>query len=450
MKGEEVLAAGPVEMEVIANRGNLSDAKITLSQNTITITENGASGGITGSFVKDARAEWYRVRLVYCGPNGDWDDNEIRDDFRDDENISNSFTYDRTDFTRAGVYEVQVTGGATGYNGTDHRVRILAMEAAQSQIELTVNGNDGSETDVEVGANENMIIRIHAPGATAIRLFDGERWEWWDSRCLEGNGWAEFERSYDAGEYGFIAQAAYDEGYNWDEFNDYENFDAFTDLSWTAASNIVHATVTADGYTDGAVIANIGTVTRGKLLAVTVTSAGNSDSLTRATSIDANIQHEDGWNVGNGMGSGNLDPEDYPYTFLFPTGNMEPGRYYVYVYSHALGYNTTRSYMTFEVVESDESPFIFEMQDGLVADQTFCMSAYVEEPIILKSSLMTSAVIISSHGTSQATTSTIRRQDLEKGITISMPLLTLRMRMETKPARGRQKPSGERSLFMEI
>ena len=224
-----------------------------------------------------------------------------------------------------------------------------------------------------------MTIRITAPEATAIRFFDGERWEWWDSRCLDRDGVYEFGRSMNSGEYTFAAQAAYDEGFDWETFDDWENFDAQSELHWTAMSDVIHVSVSAAGDTDAAVIETIGTVTRGELLPVVITSAGEADSPGMATSLYAEIRNEDGWNMGEGTGVNGLTFEDYPVTLLLPTGNLGEGRYYASVHSSTIGYNSTEAYAAFDIAEPEEDSFIFEVQDGLILDQEFSMSAYAKD-----------------------------------------------------------------------
>lgn len=369
----------------------LDDVDIEGIPDIIQMGMGGASNGVTGSFTRDPDAEWYQIRLVYRGLNGDQGDQEIRNYQRYDSSDTISFTFAASDFSAAGVYEIQVIGGAAGYDASSTSRWILVTEVTDSSLTLTVNGENGASRPVNINASEDVTIRIHAPGATAIRLFDGERWDWWDSRCLDNDGWAEIRRLYNSGEYMFVAQAAYDTGYNWQTFNNWENFDAYSTLDWTKMSNQIHVSVSASGDTDPAVISgDIGPVTRGELLTVTVGSAGNWDSDSRATNLYAYIQNENGWSIGEGIGKGNLKFNDYPITFQFPTGHLEAGRYYLIINSSAAGYNTTRVCIPFTVTEpvagqEEDDPFIFQVEEEtslgagrLLMDKNFSISAYAK------------------------------------------------------------------------
>lgn len=324
VNGQEVLAAGPVRMEVKADSGDLSAATITLSPNVITLTENGSNSVVSGTFVKDAHAEWYQVRLVYCGPNGNWDEDEIRNDYRDGENISTTFTFDGTDFKRgAGVYEVQVIGGATGYNGTGCSERILAIEAVQNAITLSVNAEGGNLNAWP--SSKNLRITVHAPNSSAIRVWDDNSWDYKDSNNMD-NGDYIFEYNYnDAGTYALVAQASYD-NVDWNNV-DWDKFD-WEAMGWTATSNQVDVTIVANGQLAQPVYSMTPAAVPGGNLVITIPNPIQDQW------YGVELRNQDGWKVIDYQ-----DPDEgtgTKFTLHIPQ-DTEPGTYLAWIWTDAEG-----------------------------------------------------------------------------------------------------------------
>ncbi|MBR2823661.1 MAG: hypothetical protein IKE24_08255 [Clostridia bacterium] len=336
---------------------------------------------INGSFEPVENAQFYHVQIHYCRENADWDDIEYRE-FEASENMDRSISLTSEQLNETGRYRIEVYAGAFGYNDVSIEKYIQVVKATTAeQISLTVNGELQS---AEARAGESLDIRVTAPGATAIRIMkDHGNWEWWDGRALDGNGVLHWNPSFESGNYTFYAQASYDENedgepIDWDHFDGWDNFNPNTDLDWTAGSNMVSVTLTADGHADPAVISEIAPVTRGELVTVEVTSAGGDQSASRATNLYAVLMNDDGYETGNGIGAADIAADDYPVTFRFPTGALEAGTYYAWVHSSAPGYNSTGTYIAFDVLEPEEEevPFIFEVQDGIIDHQNFSMSGY--------------------------------------------------------------------------
>lgn len=233
--GEEFQAAGPATLEVTAEHGDLEDVVFSGLPDVLTLNSN---NGISGSFTKDGCAEWYHVRMVYRGPSGDWEEEEIESDFRDGENIGNTLTYTPDAFGRTGIYEIQVFGGATGYNGTDNRKRILVthqQDESGEHLTLTVNGSTEERQDI-LSSRSIRVQVAYEERPTAVRVLNGDHFEYW---------WGEeesFERDWNfgEGEIFLYAEATRDPiDFDMLEETGWEDFDWDEDASWSEISNII-------------------------------------------------------------------------------------------------------------------------------------------------------------------------------------------------------------------
>ena len=286
VEGETVQAVGPVTLEVQAEY-DLEDATVEVTPDVLTL---GSNNGITGSFTKTDDAEWYQVRLVYRGPTGNWGDEELENDFRDGEDIGTTFEYGSGYFTKAGVYEVQVFGGATGYNGTDNRRRILVIDApAESDEYLTLTVNGSGDAYQDYLSSQNMKVKVgYQTRPTAVRILNGDFWEYW---------WGEgenFQRDwgFGDGETFMYAEATWEE-INFDTFteSDWDEFNWDEDLNWCGRSNIIvlnisspYGEMTAPTYT---LNTENGQLAWGEDLVITIADEG-------PTGPDAEVL-EDGW-----------------------------------------------------------------------------------------------------------------------------------------------------------
>lgn len=368
VNGEET-EAETATCTVEAPNGGLQDVTFSNVPDVITLSETGS--GINGSFTWDDNAEWYQVRLVYRGPTGNWNDDVISEDFRERQNNgsngSGTLAYSIKDFGEPGIYEIQVIGGATGYNGTDSRKRILAIDnTASNGLTLTVNGSTAARQ--EMHSSQNFRVKLaYQSRPTAVRIMNGDNWEY---MCEEDD---DFQRDwcFGDGEVFLYAEATWAKGIDFDQDNWEEG------VTWTGRSNVIVLNVTspygemaAPNFTiqnpemsDG----GTGVIPWGDKLEIRIADAGPT---AKGTNGEAGQVINDGWFFCN------IDIErvnedgawwdrfnhnyDYPVhngTNYIPTYNFEGNcRYRIEIGADAEGYSGRSTWKEFVIgARPDES-----------------------------------------------------------------------------------------------
>ncbi|MBQ7487678.1 MAG: hypothetical protein IJT77_09330 [Clostridia bacterium] len=332
---------------------------ITLNSIPNTVKPNTA---ITGSFSNVSGAEWYHVKYVYLVESSG---EETLLDYEMDADKSRQLNLPATEKT--GLYRLWIYAGATNRNASYvEKIILVTDKTVSSDVRLTVEGQSETYTGL---AQQKIWFTVTAPGSTAFRVLNANGyWDYFDSRSLADGSYS-FWRRYNSGSYAVVAEAAYDGGYNWDGV-DTDDFN-WENLTWSKCSNTVTMNLTAKGKSAPATAVVPSSVERGERLAVTINSLGSGAS--RGTRFYCYIRNMDDWHIGAGItGDGTV-----PQTVYFPTGNMDAGRYYVIVESFADGYdlNAGSAYM-FEVTDSGQSTFVFELPDQVYENRAFTISAY--------------------------------------------------------------------------
>ena len=120
-------------------------------------------------------------------------------------------------------------------------VKFSVIGFTEDDITLTING---SQDDQTLRIYDTWKVRVSAPGASAIRYFDGWNWHCFDVRedgLWESDWGDEFDVTRSC-----YAQACYDP-MDWDSFDG--NWDS---LNWQGLSNIVRLTLYAEGQISAA------------------------------------------------------------------------------------------------------------------------------------------------------------------------------------------------------
>ena len=239
---------------------------------------------------------------------------------------SGSFTFGGDLLSDPGVYTVVLWfyQGEERLNGWALNVVVLEKNL-EEKIELTING---SKDDVEALCYDNMRVAVSAPGATALRVYDGYGWQYWN--CYENPEYIEFDWGFDIGDYAFVAEACYDE-YDPDE----EDFD-WESLTWSGVSNIIQVAVTAPYGTLAEPDATVpAAVERGENLVIRIKGQDKGEW------YHANVfaLEDDGEGHERYERVASVDWDEDISSISVSTLTLEPGEYAVRVNTYAPGWN---------------------------------------------------------------------------------------------------------------
>lgn len=197
--------------------------------------------GINGSFTAVSGAENYHVWLEYCPDDGN-NESIVDENRKPSATGATALAFSAEQLSRPGQYKVSVSADKYGYDNGYNEQQFTVLpgsNTSQKPITLKVDGSVPASDPLEWPSSKQLKISVEAPDATAVRVLNGDRWEFWTS----DDG---FE-----GEWGFgdsvtlVAMATYDElpqddwewqNWNWDE-----------DAAWTAVSNVINVNVTNKG-----------------------------------------------------------------------------------------------------------------------------------------------------------------------------------------------------------
>ena len=284
-------------------------------------------------------------------------------------------TIPRNTLTPGHTYRIRVWVDGQGYNGRDSESSFVAYNKTDSNLTLTVNGSKTSATGL--AHSDDFDIVATAKGAAAIRIFNGDHWDFWNDISTEGE-LSIWDYWFDTGVYDVVAQACYDEDVNWDEIHDYEDWNQ--KLNWSGISNRVKVTVTSEGPAQVPQLDQDGyTVTRGQLLRFQIINGGGAiGAPDSCTDYHAYIVDSDwNWDGGNDASLWGDRESDYPLSGVLCTGYLEPERsYWLVVDGCSSGYDWNSIQVPLTVVEpEDDFTFIVE-SDELVIDTDFTICAY--------------------------------------------------------------------------
>ena len=139
------------------------------------------------------------------------------------------------------TYRVELHMGGQGVEADDADERFTVLDSRDSNLELTVTVQDESRDYLYVF--ENYRIRAHAEGASAIRIFDGWNWRYWNGDNVEDtwNDGSEGTRS-------IYAQAYYgdapwsEEGFDWNNWDWGQWNWEQCGFEWSGVSNVIEMT----------------------------------------------------------------------------------------------------------------------------------------------------------------------------------------------------------------
>ena len=198
------------------------------------------------------------------------------------------------------------------------------VPAAGDQVHLSIADADSA---VELDRGQEVPVAISAPGATAVRLWDGEEWvnlRYWDE-------WEEWSQS---GEIRFNWSF-------WDKRVVYAEACFAEDAEWVRSNSVI-VKVNTSGRLETPLVALSPSVPRGDLLDVRVEAWDERTEWRYAVLRDAD-GNEIFW----------LDSvDDNPY---LPTAQLEPGRYILNVGSGAVGLDDGIAMRWFKVTEPEDN-----------------------------------------------------------------------------------------------
>ena len=327
---------------------------------------------LDGSFESIPNAEYYEVYLSYERGENDWEELINRSFDAGDPEADYTLHLDYEQMAaREGHYQLHIYASARGYSASHTDIHFYVYLPTENSISLTAEGQTQSLTWT---AQKTMDIAVEASGATAVRILNQDgNWAYVDSRSIEDDGMFHWYGGFESGSFTLMAQACYDVN-DW-ETNNINDYNFNKNLTWLNNSNTVDVVVTSGGLADAAVFTVPESVTRGELLEVTIAEAGAADSPSRATRVYAWTQNANGEDNSTDAGKDRIT--DYPITVKLPTGPLDPGTYYVFVNTSAEGYDTNTVWQKVTVTEPDgQDPFIFTVEDGLIHNTGFSISAY--------------------------------------------------------------------------
>ena len=221
MDGQWQFCDQPCVVEVNAPEGDLDQPEFNSARTLV----QGEELVITVYPVEDAAEYGFSVQDLEAGEDEFiyWEDLAYISE-------ETQITLDADRFELGHSYRVYAFVTAPGWNESDYWYDVTVIDQSDGSVALTVNGGDA---DIQAISNEEMDIRVSAPGASSVQLW--ARDEWQDLERDASGSWYTFPR-YAPGSYDIVARATYD------EIDDDTDWDA---ISWSAYSNIVHIDVEA-------------------------------------------------------------------------------------------------------------------------------------------------------------------------------------------------------------
>ena len=364
--GEETKCSDPVEITV---RADGSTGPLTIDCNPAVAEGNPLVGKVYAE-----QAGWYYLTL-------DRIDNQhtrlAECNVQPDESGYASFYFAPSLLEKNGVYEISTSANREGKNSTHTSTRIIATGVSNDArpVTLTVDGRTG---DVTCLAFQTINVQAYAPGASAMRIFNGNDWEFEYDRVKINRQWL-----FGRGRQMIIAEASYD-NVDW-EAVDWNTFDADRDLHWDSVSNPIRVELLAPyGQVDGAEAAlETETPARGEILKATL--ARPSETAGAAYSLWLDRQRENNgepfWDYVK-----RIDwDEDHG---AVSTLSLEPGHYRLCLETHAAGYDAVTGYTEFDLTEGERrnEPVCYVLRDAQRACEpnVFFCSAEGAERITLQ------------------------------------------------------------------
>ena len=245
-------------------------------------------------------------------------------------------------FTAGGSYEIEFHASCDGWDAYDLHRYFVVTGGTQSNVTVSIDGV--SSGAVEKPVHDTVTVHVSAPGATALRVWNNDYWQYsWD-----WNNELSFDR--DTGEADYLlntwedrettvfAQAYYGEV---DDDADLESLDWGTKysnvmtISWYGEE--VQTKPSFSGLPD--------VVTQGEILTFTLDGLPENtrDVATYVTDADMEYVTDDWWDADEG-------------TITVYTACMEPGYYNMIVYVDAVGLHRVEMHQLFKVVAPSSTP----------------------------------------------------------------------------------------------
>ncbi|MBQ7488161.1 MAG: glycoside hydrolase family 5 protein, partial [Clostridia bacterium] len=331
---------------------------------------------LEASFDQVDDAQWYNIRLLYCGEYGYQEEQVYRNTVSQDQADANLLFLDSTYLQSTGKYRIQVSACAEYRENGTGEAAFWVVKNTEQGITLLIENDDQDISDWP--ARKDFTVKIIAPGATAIRFLDiNGNWNYQDSRNLNSQGLYQTTQTPDSGTYIIAAQAAYDDGYNWDTIDTW-NFD-WTMLNWSKTSNEVRVSVSALGTADAASFSLPNGITRGELLHVIINSAGDEASACSGNRFLVYPVNEFGDINGDTIDTGVIDT--FPVTVSLPTGDREGNTMWIRVVSLREGYNSSTSEPQAIPLNqgTDGQAIIFNVQENILSGVNFSASVWAPD-----------------------------------------------------------------------
>ena len=253
-----------------------------------------------------------------------------------------SFYFEPSILEKGGIYEIGVSANREGKNSTHlSAFCIVTGENVEAHpVTLTV---DGKTEDGTCLAYQMINTQADAPGASALRIFNGNSWEVEYNRDSLNRQWF-----FGPGQQILIAEASYDP-VDW-EHVDRNTFDANRELHWDSISNPIRLELIAPyGQADGAEFTlNTENPIRGEFLEVTLARPSGTSGAAYSLWLDRQ-REENGeifWDYIKQI-------DWYEDHGLISTMSLEPGHYRFVMETHAAGYNAVTCYVEFDLTEGE-------------------------------------------------------------------------------------------------
>ena len=315
-----------------------------------------AGNALTGTIAANAGVEWYWVGLTYCPEEEGWRDLA---NFRVDANADGSanLSFSANSFTTPGVYRIFADACAVGKNSSGSDAQLVVVEpgsTADGNLQLSVlyNGTVYTSGSVNVNSSQDIAVRAMAPGATAMRILDGDHWRhWWK---WENPEYVHWNCSFGAGSRTLVAQACYA-----DYDTDYDGWEQ--DVQWGDVSNAIRLDITSPQGMLNAPAATLSSpsVQRGESVTINIAPQGHgewywADIYGRRTDAQGswweNVLHLD-WDAAS-------------QRIRINTIGLEPGDYRAKIGNDASGWEGSETWLSFTVTPSQtEIPDIAAVVD---------------------------------------------------------------------------------------
>lgn len=359
--GEEEMTDENAQVTVsIHANGKLGDFRILDIPSVIPLGSD-----IDGSFTPSEGAENYTIHLHYC-PDEWYFQGEIH--VTSDQEDYNHFHYDTNQLSEPGRYRVAIYANAYGMEYAEtQKYFYVSEETLENNISVSINGETG---EVTLPAQTIIPVKISAPGATAIRLINPDGyWRCWAGSELDENGEYTYMDTADSGTYYYMAQACYDQGYNWNELDPYSfDWDNAT-LHWTGVSNELTVCVTSQGTSSGSVFHTESSIVRGQPIHVTLEEVYDAQQITVYLTTP-----EGDWHTI--VFDRNEKHHTTPISFAFPSADLWEGTWGINVITSKPGYNSVTTSHEIEITNPDEGQFIVDVQEEIFDQTDFFISAY--------------------------------------------------------------------------